>query len=151
MIDKQEGECELSIIMPCLNEAETLRICISKAQAYLKENNVAGEIIIADNGSTDGSQEIALGLDARVINVKTRGYGAALSGGIAAARGKFAIMGDADDSYDFSALNPFLEKLRGGYDLVMGNRFKGGIRPGAMPPLHKYLGNPVLTGQKANI
>jgi len=146
MHNRQECECELSIVMPCLNEAETLQTCISKAQAYLRDNDVAGEIIIADNGSTDGSQDIALSLNAKVIDVKTKGYGAALTGGIQAARGKYAIMGDADDSYDFNSLNPFLDKLRQGYDLVMGNRFKGGINPGAMPPLHKYLGNPVLTG-----
>lgn len=145
MCNKPENECELSIVMPCLNEAETLRTCISKALAFLRDNNIAGEIIIADNGSTDGSQKIAHGLDAKVIHVEQKGYGAALTGGIEAACGKFTIMGDADDSYDFSSLNPFLVKLREGYDLVMGNRFKGGIKTGAMPPLHKYLGNPVLT------
>ena len=137
---------ELSILMPCLNEAETLETCIKKAQKSLQELNVNGEVIIADNGSTDGSPEIAASLGARVIHVAEKGYGSALQGGIKAARGKFIIMGDADDSYDFTNLGPFLEKLRAGYDLVMGNRFKGGIAPNAMPPLHKYLGNPVLTG-----
>ncbi|HEY0006816.1 MAG TPA: glycosyltransferase family 2 protein [Pyrinomonadaceae bacterium] len=137
---------ELSIVMPCLNEAETLASCIEKARSSLVEQNVAGEIIIADNGSTDGSQAIAERLGARVIEVSAKGYGSALMGGINAARGRFVIMGDADDSYDFARLWPFIEKLREGYDLVMGNRFKGGIQKGAMRPLHKYLGNPVLTG-----
>lgn len=136
---------EVSIVMPCLNEAETLEICIKKAQSYLTQNNISGEIIVADNGSTDGSQDIATKMGARVVPVKAKGYGSALMGGITAARGKYIIMGDADDSYDFTNLTPFIEKLQKGYDLVMGNRFKGGIKPGAMPPLHKYLGNPVLT------
>jgi len=136
---------EVSIVMPCLNEAETLATCIEKARGSLREHNVAGEIIIADNGSTDGSPEIARALGARVISVAARGYGSALMGGIAAARGKYIIMGDADDSYDFSALGPFIEKLRAGHELVMGNRFRGGVKSGAMPPLHRYLGNPVLT------
>jgi len=137
---------ELSILMPCLNEAETLATCIEKAQKALEDLNVRGEIVIADNGSTDGSPEIAFALGARVIHVAQKGYGSALLGGIKAARGKYIIMGDADDSYDFTNLGPFLDKLRAGYDLVMGNRFKGGIAPNAMSPLHKYLGNPVLTG-----
>jgi len=137
---------ELSIVMPCLNEAETLATCIRKAQNALKELNVVGEVVIADNGSTDGSPEIAAALDARVIHVAEKGYGSALLGGIKAARGRSIIMGDADDSYDFTNLGPFLDKLRDGYDLVMGNRFKGGIERNAMPPLHRYLGNPVLTG-----
>ncbi|GET37520.1 glycosyltransferase family 2 protein [Microseira wollei] len=136
---------EVSIVMPCLNEAETLGICIEKAQSYLTQHNISGEIVVADNGSTDGSIEIAKQMNARVIRVKAKGYGSALMSGIAAARGKYVIMGDSDDSYDFTNLTPFIEKLREGYDLVMGNRFKGGIKPGAMPPLHKYLGNPVLT------
>ena len=140
-----DGEVEFSIVMPCLNEAETLANCIQKAQRSLDENNVAGEIIIADNGSVDGSQAIAAGLGARVVQVAARGYGNALMGGIAAARGKYVIMGDADDSYDFASLGPFIRQLREGYDLVMGNRFLGGIKPGAMPSLHRYLGNPVLT------
>ncbi|MFF1571831.1 glycosyltransferase family 2 protein [Leifsonia sp. NPDC058292] len=136
---------ELSILMPCLNEAETLAVCIDKAQAYLQRSGIAGEVVIADNGSTDGSQEIAVAHGARVVDVSEKGYGAALLGGIAAAQGTYVIMGDADDSYDFSNLDPFVERLRAGDDLVMGNRFLGGIEPGAMPPLHKYLGNPVLS------
>ena len=138
-------DIELSIIMPCLNEAETLAACINKAKRFLQEHNVSGEIVIGDNGSTDGSQGIAEGLGARVVNVKEKGYGNALMGAIAGAKGKYIIMGDSDDSYDFSGLMPFVEKLREGYDLVMGNRFKGKILPGAMPPLHRYLGNPVLS------
>ena len=137
---------ELTIVMPCLNEAETLASCIKKAQRWLVRNHVAGEIIIADNGSSDGSQAVATVMGARVVHIAEKGYGNALRGGIVAARGKYVIMADADDSYNFSNLSPFLEKLRAGYELVMGNRFAGGIKPGAMPPLHKYLGNPVLTG-----
>lgn len=137
---------ELSVVMPCLDEAETLEVCISKAQESLRKNGIAGEVIVADNGSSDGSQDIALRLGARLVRVQEKGYGAALQGGIAAARGRFVIMGDADDSYDFTDLMPFVEKLRGGDDLVMGNRFRGGIQARAMPPLHRYLGNPVLTG-----
>ncbi len=136
---------ELSIVMPCLNEAETLAVCIRKAKSFLKENNIFGEILIADNGSTDGSQEIAQNLGARVVEVEERGYGGALKGGINAAMGKYVIMGDSDDSYDFYNLTPFIEKLRAGHDLVMGNRFKGGIEKGAMPFIHRYLGNPVLS------
>lgn len=136
---------ELSIVMPCLNEAETLAICIEKAQSFFQRENVNGEVIIADNGSTDGSQEIAKNLNAIVVNVPQKGYGSALRGGIEAAKGKYVIMGDADDSYDFTNLLPYLTKLREGYDLVMGNRFKGGVKKGAMPFLHKYLGNPVLS------
>lgn len=136
---------ELSVVMPCLNEAETLEVCIKKAQSFLAQHSVSGEIIIADNGSTDGSQEIAKRLGAKLVNVKSKGYGNALKGGFDAASGKYIIMADADDSYDFESLLPFLEKLRNGYDLVMGNRFKGGIKKGAMPFLHKYLGNPVLS------
>ena len=136
---------ELTVLMPCLNEAETLAACIRKANAFLSRSGVVGEVLIADNGSTDGSQEIARANGARVVDIPVRGYGAALQGGIRSGRGKYIIMGDSDDSYDFSALGPFLDKLRDGYDLVMGNRFQGGIKPGAMPPLHRYLGNPVLT------
>ena len=136
---------ELTVLMPCLNEAETLALCIGKAQAFLKRAGIAGEVLIADNGSTDGSQKIAEALGAHVVPVAQKGYGAALLGGIAAARGRYVIMGDADDSYDFSALEAFVERLRSGADLVMGNRFKGGIDEGAMPPLHRYLGNPVLS------
>ena len=137
---------EVSVVMPCLNEAETVAVCIQKATACLADNGVSGEIIVADNGSTDGSQAIAEAEGARVVPVVTKGYGSALMGGISAARGRFVIMGDADDSYDFSALMPFIEQLRDGSDLVMGNRFKGGIGPGAMPPLHRYIGNPLLSG-----
>lgn len=139
-------ELELTVVMPCLDEAETLEVCICKAKAAMEAGGVPGEVLVADNGSTDGSQQIARRNGARVIDVPVRGYGAALQGGITAARGRFIIMGDADDSYDFGNLMPFVEKLREGYDLVMGNRFLGGIEPGAMPPLHRYLGNPVLTG-----
>ncbi|MFQ6017016.1 MAG: glycosyltransferase family 2 protein [Kiloniellaceae bacterium] len=141
----EPSRCELTVLMPCLNEAETLDVCISKARQYIESRNIDGEVLVADNGSTDGSQGIAESLGARVVSVVQRGYGAALLGGIAAARGRFVIMGDADDSYDFTALDPFMEKLRDGYDLVMGNRFRGGIEPGAMPFLHRRLGNPVLT------
>jgi glycosyltransferase involved in cell wall biosynthesis len=144
--DNSEEPLELSIVMPCLNEAETLATCIEKARQWLIKNRVAGEIIVADNGSTDGSQNIATALGARVINVVQKGYGSALMGGINAARGKYIVMGDADDSYSFAHLDLFLEKLREGFDFVMGNRFAGGINPGAMKALHKYLGNPVLTG-----
>jgi glycosyltransferase involved in cell wall biosynthesis len=136
---------EVSIVMPCLNEAETIAACISKARLFLESSGVHGEIIVADNGSSDGSQQIAAGLGARVVPVSDKGYGSALQGGIAAARGRYIVMGDADDSYDFSAVMPFIGKLRDGCDLVMGNRFAGGIRPGAMPPLHRFLGNPVLS------
>ncbi|MGH8470159.1 MAG: glycosyltransferase family 2 protein [Gammaproteobacteria bacterium] len=140
------SDCELSIVMPCLNEAETLAICLAKARGYLKYSGISGEIVVADNGSIDGSQDIACSHGARVVAIYERGYGAALSGGIKAAQGRYVIMGDSDDSYDFSALDAFVAKLREGYELVMGNRFKGGIKQGAMPPLHRYLGNPVLTG-----
>jgi glycosyltransferase involved in cell wall biosynthesis len=136
---------ELSIVMPCLNEAETLAICIQKAQSFFEKHDVRGEVVIADNGSTDGSQAIAEKLNGRVVPVPEKGYGNALKGGIKAAKGKYIIMGDADDSYDFSSLELFIEKLREGNDLVMGNRFKGGVKKGAMPFLHKYLGNPVLS------
>ncbi len=138
--------CELSIVMPCLNEAETLATCIRKAQHFLQEHGIAGEIIVADNGSTDGSQAIATSMGTRLVAVAARGYGNALMGGIVAARGTYIIMGDADDSYDFTDLMPFVQQLRAGYDLVMGNRFRGGIAPGAMPALHRHLGNPLLTG-----
>lgn len=139
------SDIELTIVMPCLNEAETLERCIVKARAYLDKTGIAGEIVIGDNGSTDGSQDIARRCGARVIDVPRRGYGAALMGAIEGARGKYVIMGDSDDSYDFSDLDAFVDKLRAGHDLVMGNRFRGGVKPGAMPFLHKYLGNPVLS------
>jgi hypothetical protein len=136
---------ELSVVLPCLNEAETLATCVRKAQTSISQLGLAGEVVVADNGSTDGSQRIAAELGARVIDVHVRGYGAALQAGIEASRGRFVVMADADDSYDLGSLEPFVAKLREGYDLVMGNRFAGGIAPGAMPPLHRYLGNPVLT------
>jgi len=136
---------ELSIVMPCLNEAETLGRCIEKANAYLERSGILGEVVVADNGSTDGSIGIAESLGARVVHVSEKGYGNALKAGIGGARGRFCIMGDSDDSYDFSELDPFVSKLREGYDIVVGNRFRGGIKPGAMPFLHKYLGNPVLS------
>lgn len=137
---------ELSIVMPCLNEARTLGTCIRKAQGFMARNGIVGEVVIGDNGSTDGSKTIAFGLGARVVEVATRGYGAALMAAIRAARGTFVIMADSDDSYDFERLEDFVAELRAGHDLVMGNRFRGGIAPGAMPPLHRFLGNPVLTG-----
>ena len=136
---------EVSIVMPCLNEAETLATCIRQAQAAIHERNLAAEIIVADNGSTDGSQLIARELGARVIEVARRGYGSALLGGIAAARGEFVIMGDADASYDFGAIGSIVDKLHSGNDLVMGNRFAGGIKAGAMVWSHRWVGNPVLT------
>lgn len=136
---------EVSIVMPCLNEAETLATCIRKARTGLERVGATGEIIVADNGSTDGSQEIARGLGARVIEVGERGYGSALRGGIEAARGVHVIIGDSDDSYDFSSIEQLVEKLREGFDLVMGNRFRGGIDPGAMPWKHRWIGNPILT------
>jgi hypothetical protein len=140
-----DGSVELSVVLPCLNEAETLETCIRKAQSSIAGLGICGEVIVADNGSTDGSQDIARRLGARVAEIPVRGYGAALQGGFEAARGRFVIMADADDSYDLAGLEPFVARLREGYDLVMGNRFRGGIAPGAMPPLHRYLGNPVLT------
>jgi glycosyltransferase involved in cell wall biosynthesis len=138
-------ETELTILMPCLNEAETLATCVRKSQAFLSDHKLVGEVLVADNGSIDRSRDIAASEGARVVPVERRGYGAALMGGIAAAKGKYIIMGDADDSYEFSDLTPFLARLREGADLVIGNRFKGGIEPGAMPFLHRYLGNPVLS------
>lgn len=131
--------------MPCLNEARTVAACIDQIQTTFRKNNIAGEIIVADNGSNDGSPAIAEAAGARVVHVSERGYGSALMAGIEAARGKYVIMGDADCSYDFGHIPRFLEKLRGGMEFVMGNRFRGGIQPGAMKPLHRYLGNPVLT------
>jgi glycosyltransferase involved in cell wall biosynthesis len=136
---------ELTILMPCLNEALTLRACIENAQAYLRRAGIEGEVLIADNGSTDGSQEIAIANGARVVEVNERGYGAALRAGIESAKGEFVIMGDSDESYDFSKIDAFVEQLRDGSDLVVGNRFQGGIKKGAMPWLHRYIGNPVLS------
>jgi hypothetical protein len=136
---------ELTILMPCLNEAATVGTCVAKAREFLSRAGIRGEVLVADNGSEDGSPELAERAGAQVVRVAQRGYGAALAAGIAAARGRYVIMGDADDSYDFSRLEPFVEKLRNGHPLVMGNRFKGGILKGAMPWLHRYLGNPVLS------
>jgi glycosyltransferase involved in cell wall biosynthesis len=136
---------QLTILMPCLNEAETLALCIDKANRWILLSGIEAEVLIADNGSTDGSQAIAESLGARVVSVKQRGYGSALFHGSVAAKGEWIIMGDSDDSYDFSNLDPFVEKLREGFDLVMGNRFLGGISPGAMPWKNRYIGNPVLT------
>ncbi len=139
------AELELTILMPCLNEAETLAVCIGKARGFLERTGIAGEVVIADNGSTDGSLGIAEREGARVVPVTLRGYGAALAAGIDAARGRYVVMGDADDSYDFAKLDAFVAALRSGNQLVMGNRFKGGIAPGAMPWHHKYIGNPALS------
>jgi glycosyltransferase involved in cell wall biosynthesis len=142
---KTSEEIELSVVMPCLNESATVGSCVRKALGAMRQHGIRGEVIVADNGSTDGSRELAAEAGAHLVAVETRGYGSALRAGIAAARGRFVLMGDADDSYDFTHLDRFVEKLREGYDLVMGNRFQGGILPGAMPPLHRYLGTPVLT------
>src|SRR3954471_13477847 len=135
----------VSAVIPCLNEEQTLAICIQKAFQAFRELGVAGEVIVADNGSTDRSVEIATNLGARVVHERRKGYGAALLRGIHESRGEIILMADADDSYDWSAIAPFVRKIREGYDLVMGNRFQGGIEPGAMPPLHRYFGNPVLS------
>src|SRR3984957_16723399 len=140
-----DRDVEVTVLMPCLDEAETVATCVGKAVAFLTDHDIDGEVVVADNGSTDGSQEVAEAAGARVLHIPERGYGSALLGGIRAARGKYVIMGDADDSYDFAALMPFIDRLRAGADLVMGNRFWGGIAPGAMPALHRYLGNPVLS------
>ncbi len=136
---------ELTILMPCLNEAETVATCVRKAQSFLQRTAVAGEILVADNGSSDGSPELARQAGARVVRITAKGYGSALLGGIQAARGQFVIMADADDSYDFAQLDGFLSALRAGHEMVIGHRFRGGIRPGAMPWLHRYVGNPVLS------
>jgi glycosyltransferase involved in cell wall biosynthesis len=136
---------ELSIVLPCLNEEKTLGVCISKAMGFLAKHKIHGEVIVADNGSTDCSVEIAKAHGATVIHVHQKGYGSALRSGFKASQGKFIIMADADDSYELDNLMPFVDRLREGYDLVMGNRFKGGIRPGAMPWHHQYIGNPILS------
>jgi glycosyltransferase involved in cell wall biosynthesis len=136
---------ELTVVMPCLNEAETVAVCVRKAITFIADSGISGEVVVADNGSTDGSQQLAADAGARVVPISEKGYGNALMGGVLAARGEYVIMGDADDSYDFTNLMPFITELRNGADLVMGNRFKGGIEKGAMPPLHRYLGNPVLS------
>ena len=139
------GEIELTVLLPCLNEAETLATCIRNARSAIARLGIAGEVLVADNGSTDGSFEIAISEGARAVHVPQRGYGAALRYGIEAARGRYVLMADADDSYALEELGPFVAALRDGADLVMGNRFRGGIEPGAMPPLHRWLGNPVLS------
>ncbi len=145
MTGRADNDVELTVLMPCLDEAETVAACVTKALTFLTDHGIDGEVVVADNGSTDGSPKLAEAAGARVVNVPERGYGSVLRGGISAARGKYVIMGDADDSYDFAALMPFIARLRTGADLVMGNRFQGGIEPGAMPALHRYLGNPVLS------
>jgi len=141
-----DDSVEISVVMPCLNEERTLGICIAKARSSLQAMGASAEIVVADNGSTDASIRIAEEGGARVVRVAQRGYGSALQAGIEAARGSFVVMGDSDDSYDFAGIAPFIAKLRAGADLVMGNRFAGGIAPGAMPWLHRYVGNPVLSG-----
>src|SRR5688572_4003226 len=142
---RAEGGLELTLLMPCLDEARTVGACVEQARRFLESHGIAGEVLVADNGSRDGSREVAERAGARMVRIEERGYGAALAGGIAAARGRFVIMGDSDASYDWSALMPFVERLRSGDELVMGNRFSGSIRSGAMPFLHRYLGNPFLT------
>jgi glycosyltransferase involved in cell wall biosynthesis len=141
----RERSPQLTVVMPCLNEARTVAACVAKARGFFERSGIAGEVVVADNGSTDGSQALAIAAGARVVAIEQRGYGAALMGGIAAARGRWVVMGDADDSYDFASLDAFVDRLAGGAQLVMGNRFTGGIDPNAMPPLHRYLGNPVLS------
>ncbi len=143
--DSQRKPFELSVVVPCLNEEYTIANCIERIQKTLQENHIVGEIIVADNGSHDKSPEIARAMGVRVVSIEHKGYGSALMGGIASARAEYIVIGDADGSYDFGQIPEFLERLRAGYQLVMGNRFTGGIRPGAMPPLHRYLGNPLLT------
>jgi glycosyltransferase involved in cell wall biosynthesis len=141
-------DLELSVVMPCLNEADTVAICVAKAVRAMRDAGIAGEVILADNGSTDGSQQLAIEAGARVVNVKRKGYGSALQGGIDAARGRFVLMGDADDSYDFLEIPRFLGKLREGNDLVQGCRLPWGggtIKPGAMPILHRLIGNPMFS------
>lgn len=145
LVGDETTSLEVSVVMPCLNEAATVGRCIRKAQTTLRELGVSGEVVVADNGSTDGSPVIASEQGARVVHVSEKGYGNALMAGIAASRGQYVIMGDADDSYDFNGLAPFVDKLRSGYDFVIGNRFHGGIERGAMPFLHQYLGNPILS------
>jgi glycosyltransferase involved in cell wall biosynthesis len=144
-VGEARGAVEVSAVIPCLNEAETIGICVEKALKAFAALGVRGEVVVADNGSTDDSVRIAESLGARVVRESRKGYGAALSRGMQEARGEIVIMADADDSYDWSAIGPFIAKIREGHDLVMGNRFRGGIMAGAMPPLHRYLGNPVLS------
>ena len=141
-----ERQIEVSVVMPCLNERETVGVCVRKAMTALREAGIAGEVIVADNGSTDGSVEIARAEGARVVNIEEKGYGNALRGGILASRGEYVLMADSDDSYNFAHIPRFVEQLRAGADLAMGNRFRGGIADQAMPFLHRYVGNPALTG-----
>lgn len=136
---------ELTILMPCLNEAATVASCVQEAITYLKSHGIRGEVLIADNGSSDNSRELAIAAGATVITVPEKGYGNAIWGGISAAKGRYIIIGDCDGSYDFSDLDPILDRLREGWDLVIGNRFSGGIAPGAMPVSHRYLGVPLLS------
>lgn len=142
----EPDELEVSVVMPCLNEVRTVGRCVEKALQALRDLGVRGEVVVADNGSTDGSSDVAASYGARVVHAGRKGYGCALRAGIEATRGRYVVMGDADDSYDFLAIGPFIERLRAGGDLVVGNRFRGGIRPGAMPWSHRYVGNPVLSG-----
>ncbi len=146
LMKESKNDVEFSAVMPCLNEEQTLATCVNKAFSCFQALGIKGEVVIADNGSTDRSVEIAEALGARVVHQPVKGYGAALQAGIMAARGQYCIMADCDDSYDWSAMEPFIQKLREGYDLVMGSRLRGSILPGAMPPLHRYFGNPVLSG-----
>lgn len=147
MPDPQDATAvELSVVMPCLNEAETVAGCVANALLCLQQHEIHGEVVVGDNGSTDGSQELAARAGARVVSVRQRGYGSALAGAIEASRGRYIVLGDADGSYDFSISHLFLARLRDGFDLVMGNRFRGGIQPGAMPWKNRWIGNPVLTG-----
>ena len=139
-------EIEVSVVIPCLNEAQSVGICVKKARNALKRLGVRGEVVVADNGSTDGSAAIAKSEGARVVHQPVRGYGSAYLAGIGAAQGKYIIMGDADDTYDFSNLEPFITALRNGFDFVIGSRFQGNIRPGAMSWSHRYVGNPILSG-----
>ena len=141
----RSGDVELSIVIPCLNESRTLAGCIEQAENAIRQMGIRGEIIVADNGSTDGSQAIAADHGARVVPVETKGYGSAVRGGVAQAKGRYIVTGDADGSHDFAGTGPFFDRLMQGYDLVVGNRFQGGIRPGAMRPLHRFVGNPLLS------
>jgi len=145
IVAAESRSLELTILMPCLNEAETVAVCVRKARGFLERTGIEGEVLVADNGSSDGSPALARDAGARVVHIVPKGYGSALLGGVRAAYGKFVIMADADDSYDFSQLDAFVGSLRAGNSLVIGHRFRGGIRPGAMPALHRYLGNPVLS------
>jgi len=145
-VESQQSPVEVSVVIPCLNEANSIGYCVEKALSAFQAAGLRGEVVVADNGSTDGSIELSQKLGARVVHAEQKGYGAALQAGIRASRGQFIVMGDADDSYDFTEVPRFVEAWRKGFDVVMGNRFKGEIKPGAMPWHHKYIGNPVLSG-----